>query len=143
MPLTRVQFYKESIILPVDAATAYVYLVRAFRSAGTIQIEKPDVRTVFGKIVGGLVPRADLTGQIEPIDESSCRLILKSVAQEEMTSTGAGALALTWLLNEIKGPLTRLGGSTFVKCKKCGDQNPRGSRYCATCGTPLYIPKMR
>ncbi len=141
--LTRVQIYKEAIILPVDAVTAYVYLIRAFRNAGTIQIEKPELRTVFGKITGGLVQRADLTGQIEAIDESSCRLVVKSVAQEDMTSTGAGAVALTWLLNEIRAPITQMAGSTFVKCKKCGDQNPSGYRYCGTCGTPLYIPGNR
>ena len=143
LDLTRTQFYKEEVILPVDAATAYVYLVRAFRNAGTIQVEKAEFMTVFGKVIGGLVRRADLTGHIEPIDKSSCRLVLKSVAQEDMSSPGAGARALAWLLNEIRVPTLKLAEVQARGCKKCSQLNPLGSRYCGICGTPLYIPRIQ
>ncbi len=143
MELTRTRFYREYLDLPVDAATAYIYVVRAFRSAGARLVEKPEFMAVFGKISGGLVPRADLTGLIEAVGESSCRLTLKSVAQEEMSSPGAGTLALQWLLNEIRMPIEKLVEAQPSKCKRCHQMNPRGARYCENCGTPLYIPTAR
>ena len=143
LDLTRTQFNNEDVVLPVDAETAYVYLVRAFRNAGTIQVEKAEFKTVYAKIAGGLVRRADLTGRIEPIDSSSCRLVLTSVAQEDMSSPGAGARALAWLLNEIRVPLLKLAEVQPRGCKKCSQLNPLGSRYCGTCGTPLYVPRIQ
>lgn len=143
MDLTRTRFYRECLDLPVDAATAYVYLVRAFRSAGAVLVEKPEFLAVFGKISGGLVPRADLTGVIETVGATNCRLTLKSVAQEEISAPGAGTLALNWLLNEITRPVEKLAEAQPRTCKRCQQMNPRATRYCENCGTPLYIPEAR
>jgi hypothetical protein len=103
MALTRTTQQSEQLTLNMPQQEAFAALVTAIGSVGKVKSQQQAFGRIVGKVRSGHanMNKADLTVQVEPLDEVQTKVSFHATAQEGLVSQNTAAKAITRVLDGL------------------------------------------
>lgn len=103
MALTRTTQQQDEVTVQLPFGEAFRSVVEALKKVGSVQTTQEKFGRVVGRVGSGFLNmnKADVTIQVEAIDQGKSKIILKATSQEGLISQNSGAKAITRLLEAM------------------------------------------